>query len=195
MTQADRVLSTPPTNTPIDTTRRRFLTVVAVGRIIGAGSLAAAAMASNDVPDAVTVPNVSASPALRSAIRKLAAAHEALICAQADNEEAEAIWTDWQRSHPQPKSRLATRKWIKKGSAYHQRVTTPSWRALMRAELIFARAQCEVALVLITGAADLHAMAACSVAYDRVGLARHNRGPIGLMVADELARLGKAVLS
>lgn len=50
MTQADRVLSTPPTNTPIDTTRRRFLTVVAVGRIIGAGSLAAAAMASNDVP-------------------------------------------------------------------------------------------------------------------------------------------------
>jgi hypothetical protein len=29
MTQADRVLSTPPTNTPVDTTRRHFLTVAA----------------------------------------------------------------------------------------------------------------------------------------------------------------------
>jgi hypothetical protein len=120
--------------------------------MVGAGSLAFAAAAPNDVPQAVTVPNGNASPALRSAIRALAAAHEALICAQADNEEAEAMWTDWQRSHPQPKSRRATRKWIKKGSAYHQRVTTPSWQALMRAEQVFARAQCEVALVPITGA-------------------------------------------
>jgi hypothetical protein len=150
MTQADSVLSTPPTNTPVDTTRRRFLTVAAVGSIVGAGSLAAAAMASNDVPLAVTVPNGSASPVLRSAIRDLAKAHESLIGAQANNEEAEAIWTDWQRSHPQPRSRRATRKWTKKGSAYHQRVTTPSWQALMRAELVFARAQCEVALVPIT---------------------------------------------
>jgi hypothetical protein len=31
MTQADSVLSTPPTNTPVDTTRRRFLAVAAVG--------------------------------------------------------------------------------------------------------------------------------------------------------------------
>jgi hypothetical protein len=65
----------------------------------------------------------------------------------------------------------------------------------MRAELVFARAQCEVALVPITGAADLHAMAACSVVYDKVELARHNRAPIGLMVADEIALLGKSVLS
>jgi hypothetical protein len=50
MTQADSVLSTPPTNTPVDTTRRRFLTVAAVGSIIGAGSLAAVAMTPSDVP-------------------------------------------------------------------------------------------------------------------------------------------------
>jgi hypothetical protein len=54
---------------------------------------------------------------LRSAIRELAKAREALICAQADNEEAEAMWTDWQRSHPQPKSKRATRKWFKKSRA------------------------------------------------------------------------------
>jgi hypothetical protein len=55
MTQADRVLSTPPTNTsaidhpmmfpPVDPTRRRFLTVAAVASVAGASSLAAAAMA------------------------------------------------------------------------------------------------------------------------------------------------------
>ena len=59
MTQANSVLSPPPTNTPIDTTRRRFLTVAAVGSIVGAGSLAAAAMTPNGVPQAVTVPRHS----------------------------------------------------------------------------------------------------------------------------------------
>ena len=33
MTQADRVLSTPPTNTPTDTKRRRFLSVAAAGAV------------------------------------------------------------------------------------------------------------------------------------------------------------------
>jgi hypothetical protein len=56
MTQADRVYITPPTNTPVDTTRRRFLTVAAIGSIVGAGSLAFAAAAPNDVPRAVTMP-------------------------------------------------------------------------------------------------------------------------------------------
>ena len=36
MTQADRVHSTPPTNTPIDTTRRRFLSQAAVAAAGGA---------------------------------------------------------------------------------------------------------------------------------------------------------------
>ena len=59
MTQADSVLSTPPTNTPVDTTRRRFLAVAAFASVAGAGSLAFAAAAPNDVPQAVTVPNGS----------------------------------------------------------------------------------------------------------------------------------------
>ncbi len=40
-------------------TRRRFLTVAAVGSIVGVGSLAVAAMAPNDVPQAVTLPKDS----------------------------------------------------------------------------------------------------------------------------------------
>jgi hypothetical protein len=55
MTQADRVLSTPPTNRPVDTTRRRFLAVAAFASVAGAGSLALAATAPNSVPAAVTV--------------------------------------------------------------------------------------------------------------------------------------------
>jgi hypothetical protein len=38
MIQADSVYITPPTNTPVDTTRRRFLTVAAVGSMIGAAN-------------------------------------------------------------------------------------------------------------------------------------------------------------
>jgi hypothetical protein len=66
MIQADSVLSTPPTNTsaidhpmmfpPRDPTRRRFLAVAAVASAVGSGTLAAAAMVPNDVPQAVTMP-------------------------------------------------------------------------------------------------------------------------------------------
>ena len=64
----------------------------------------------------------------------------------------------------------------------------------MRAELVFATAQCEVALVPIAGPADLHGMAVASAKYDRVELARGNRSPIRPMVATEIA-LGSAVQS
>ncbi|WP_426533638.1 hypothetical protein [Bradyrhizobium sp. McL0615] len=80
MTQADRVHSTPPTNTsalPAYPTRRRFLTVAAIGSMVSAGTLAAAAFTPNDVPQAVTVP--PASPELRAAIHRLDEAHAKLI--------------------------------------------------------------------------------------------------------------------
>ena len=65
----------------------------------------------------------------------------------------------------------------------------------MRAELVFALAQIDVASVPVTGPADLHAMADCSVTYDRVELARGNRAPIAIMVADEIFKRGSAVQS
>src|SRR5476649_2177488 len=90
MTQADSVLSTPPTNTsaidqpmmfpPRDPTRRRFLAVAAVASVAGAGTLAAAAMAANDVPQAVTMPS-RPDPVfgLIEAHRKAHAAHVASL--------------------------------------------------------------------------------------------------------------------
>jgi hypothetical protein len=59
MAKADRVYITPPINTPIDTTRRRFIAVAAFASVAGAGSLAAAAMAPKGVPQALTLPNGS----------------------------------------------------------------------------------------------------------------------------------------
>jgi hypothetical protein len=69
----------------VDPTRRRFLAVAAVGSIVGAGSLAAAAMASNDVPQATTIPPAAANAGrdpvfgLIEAHRKADAAHLAAI--------------------------------------------------------------------------------------------------------------------
>jgi hypothetical protein len=62
MAKADRVYSTPPTNTsaidqpmfpPVDPTRRRFLAVAAVASAVSAGTLAAATAMDPSVPAAV----------------------------------------------------------------------------------------------------------------------------------------------
>jgi hypothetical protein len=105
MTQADSVLSTPPTNTsaidhpmmfpPRDPTRRRFLAVAAGATFVGAGSLAAAAMAP-DIPQAVTMPHVSQTLldpvfGLIEAHRKADRDHEAAFDEQERLEKA-GIW-------------------------------------------------------------------------------------------------------
>src|SRR5690349_20404382 len=121
MTRADSVHSTPPTNTsalPVDPTRRRFLTIAAVGSAIGAGTLAAAAFTPNDVPQAVTMPTGSTIPALRAAIHRLTEAHRTLIGAQAAEEEAYAMFEDWLAQKPEPKSKRGRRRWIKRMGAY-----------------------------------------------------------------------------
>jgi hypothetical protein len=181
MTQADSVLSTPPTNTPVDTTRRRFLTIAAGASVASVGSLAAIAMPISTAP---------VSPALRSAMQSLIEAHAELVKAQAADYAANDLFEAWERSHPQPKSKKGTRRWIKQAQAYHLKVTPAPWHALMDAKQIFAAAQTAVAAVPIDGAADLYMMATCSVIYDRVELNRHNRAPIAVMVADEMVRMG-----
>src|SRR5450631_4518648 len=94
MTQADSVLSTPPTNTSaidqpmmfplVDPTRRRFLAVAAVASVVSAGTLAAATVMDPSVPAAVTIPAPRASSpdpvfGLIEAHRKAHAAHVASL--------------------------------------------------------------------------------------------------------------------
>jgi hypothetical protein len=52
MTRADRVHSTPPTDAPIDTNRRRFLTVAAGASVASVGTLAVAAMPASTADSA-----------------------------------------------------------------------------------------------------------------------------------------------
>src|SRR5258705_3232752 len=84
---------------PVDTTRRRFLVVSAIGSMIGAGSLgfAAAAAAANDVPQAVTVPRHSKpDPAFALIADKQAAdvAHGEAIDVQDEADERSGFHSD-----------------------------------------------------------------------------------------------------
>src|SRR5882672_4713285 len=82
---------------PVDPMRRRFLTVAAVGSMVGAGSLAAAAMTPNDVPQAVTVPRHGRpDPAFVLIAEKLAAdiAHGEAIDVQDEADDRYGFHSD-----------------------------------------------------------------------------------------------------
>jgi hypothetical protein len=101
MAKADRVYITPPTNTPVDPTRRRFLITAAIGSMVGAGSLGFAAAAPNNVPQAAT--NAGPSPIQRDSMfgmikahRMASAAHGIALGEQARLEqigELDAAWS------------------------------------------------------------------------------------------------------
>jgi hypothetical protein len=86
MTRADRVLSTPPTNTPIDTTRRRFLTVAVGASVASVGTLAVAAMPAIGIP--TTESACAVDPVFDLIAEKLAleVKHNKVIDAQAETE-------------------------------------------------------------------------------------------------------------
>jgi hypothetical protein len=134
MTQADSVLSTPPTNTsaidhpmmfpPRDPTRRRFLTVAAVASAVGAGTLAAAAAMDPSVPAAVTVP-IEPDPiyAVIEAHRKAAAGHIEAVRVEFAFEEAHDI--EGERKEEYDRLYAATGDaWDAMGEAARNLVTT-----------------------------------------------------------------------
>jgi hypothetical protein len=84
MAKATCVLSTPPTNTPVDTTRRRFLAVSAGASIASVGALTVAAMPAT-APDSRAC---AADPAFALIAEKQAAdvAHDETIDAQGEIE-------------------------------------------------------------------------------------------------------------
>lgn len=105
MTQADRVLSTPPTNTsannppgPVDPTRRGFITLAAGASIISVGSLAAVAMPISTAAQAAGSP-ADPDPTFALIAEKLAAdrAHGVSIDAQDEAEGGPEEDEAWQR--------------------------------------------------------------------------------------------------
>jgi hypothetical protein len=78
MIQADSVHSTPPLNTPIDTTRRRFLTVAAGASVVSVGALAAVAKPGG------AMETMSAADPIFAAIDAHRQAHAASAAASAE---------------------------------------------------------------------------------------------------------------
>jgi hypothetical protein len=92
MIEAESVLSTPPTNTPIDSKRRRFLAVAAGASVASVGTLAVAAM-----PVVVPYDNACAADpafALIAAKRAADVAHCLAIDAQDEAESNGGIGSD-----------------------------------------------------------------------------------------------------
>jgi hypothetical protein len=100
---SDRVLGTPPTNTPIPqcpdaTSRRRFLTKAA-GIAAGGTVLTLATVPPTPALAAPASPldGINASPALRAAGRALRDVHKGLKEARAAFDATETLLEEWQR--------------------------------------------------------------------------------------------------
>jgi hypothetical protein len=192
MTQADSVLSTPPLNTPIDTTRRRFLAVSSVAAAVGAGSLAAAAMATSDVPKATTAyqaPRTGAcSLELAAALGMLDAASHRLRIADEANTRITDLIDAWDRDNPMPASRRGKRRNIKRAHAYYTAIKGfEVWQAVVEAENNFHEAQEAVAGMECLSRGDLNLLVEASLMHDDRELNRGNRAPISRAIVRALA--------
>jgi hypothetical protein len=85
MTQADRVYSTPPTNTPIDTRRRHFLAVAAGASVVSVGALTAAAW------PAIVLDTTSAADPVYAAIEAHSKAYATMQAAFAEHRKAHEL--------------------------------------------------------------------------------------------------------
>src|SRR5450755_4044205 len=96
MAKADSVLSTPPTNTPVDTSRRRFLTTAAGASAFSVGTLAVGAIRARPQDCVIVHPHATELAALSmpdpvfaliEAHRKAGCDHEAALVEQARLEQ------------------------------------------------------------------------------------------------------------
>ena len=146
------------------------------------------------VPAAMAIPATASplegpfSPELVDSLA-LQAAHELLQAAGVVYEAADAKANEWERQHPQPKSRRGTRKWLRKCSKVHEAIVRPPRLDLLSAEQAFADAQVAFANVKPADEHDLCMMACHAVVYDEVSLTRRNTAPISRVVARDMLRL------
>jgi hypothetical protein len=96
MAKATRVLSTPPTNTPIDTTRRRFLAVSAGASVVSVGALAGAAMPAATLAAAPAVDPIYAAIERHE---KAADVWNAAVDVWANFPDGPELWEERERIH------------------------------------------------------------------------------------------------
>jgi hypothetical protein len=184
---------------PVDPTRRRFLTVAAVGSVVSAGSLAAAALTPNDVPQAVTIPP-AANPAFRQSVRKMETARRNWAAAREVFETVIAPVAAWETLNPLPDSNRKRKKWRREHNAvsYTQPINA-AWVTQVEAENAYRAAQREVAQVPAVTRADILLKACLAATYDGAELSNRQEGIIAFSLAADIVRLelddGKAVQS
>jgi hypothetical protein len=194
MIQADRVHSTPPTNTTISRndapSRRRFLSQAA-GVAAGGTVLALATIppASAVAAPAVPLDPANASPALRTAARALADAHDRLKEARAVFDVADKLPEEWRGLNPEPTGRRAIKRWNRREREYRYSVTMPPWQAVLAAEDDFRAARMAVAKVDAGDMGELNLKACLSFVYDAVYTSFPNAAVIGFSVASNLISL------
>ena len=176
MAQADRVLSTPPTNTPVDTTRRHFLSQAA-GLAAGGTVLALATVtpmpAAAAMPTDLAMSAAKASPALRTAVAALNESFDRLEAAKAVFAADDLKMAEWTELHPEPnpKNKRAQKKYWRRWRAAREVTVDESWAAQLEAEENFHAAKVDVASAPSRDYHDVMVKAATSVVYDRVRLA------------------------
>jgi hypothetical protein len=194
MIQADRVHSTPRTNTTISqvdaTSRRRFLSQAA-GVAAGGTVLALAVIPPAPALAAPAGPldPANASPALRTAARALADAHDRLKAARSAFDAADKLPEEWRRLNPEPKGRRAIKRWNRHEREYRHSVTMPPWLAVLAAEDDFRAARMAVAKVDAGDMGELNLKACLSFVYDAVYTSFPNAAVIGFSVASNLISL------
>jgi len=181
MLKADRVLSTPPTNTPIDATRRGFLAGTAValaaGTAVNVAALVTIRPATAAVPATISIAapaglldSSKASPAFRDAVRALADSPDALEAAKARFTEADRKAWAWKDDHPEPAGKRARKRWSRKFCDYREATHMDEWHAQLDAEKDFKQKQYAVAEYRPTDLNELGLMAAAAVVYDKTRL-------------------------
>jgi hypothetical protein len=166
--------------------------------MVSAGTLAAAALTPNDVPQAV--PQPTAGPAFAAAARKMARVRQDWVTAREAVETLMATVTAWEAETPFPESKRKRKRWFRQREALSY--TPPinaAWNSQVEAENAYRAAQMEVAQIPSASRADLLAKACLAVAYDAEKLSNRSAGIIAFGVAADIVRLelddGKVVQS
>ena len=176
---------------PVDPTRRHFLSQVA-GVAAGGTVLALATIppASVAAAPATALDPANASPALRTAARTLADAHDRLKEARAAFDAADKLPEEWRGLNPEPPTgRRAIKRWNRREREYRYSVTMPPWQAVLAAEDDFREARMAVAKVDAGDMGELNLKACLSFVYDAVYTSFPNAAVIGFSVASNLISL------